>query len=448
MEPILITALALLAVGATGSAVHHRIAARSQRRRADRLGQRVAQAQEQLVAAEQLVRHVAISVVPAAAAAAQAGQPYGPDVVMPPQLANTSLASALRVLTDHVVSALFVTVRAVQDSAQERVTQTRVEAERQIAEARGESVNVARAAVRAFSASVVQHAAKLSGRISDGVRRHLGDESYATLVEIDHLGQQMLRTASGYTVLAGGKLSRHWPATTVTDVVRSAMGQVEHYQRVQHTEFDSHAVQSRAVAAVVHCLADLLNNAVQYSPPSAKVYVSVEQSATGVLLIVDDSGLPMEDEKLHWARGVLAGKQRDDITQLGAHPQTGLRIAAVLADAYGFRVDLTTPNVYGGNRAVIVLPQSLLTAPARPEPSSVPAARLTPVPPAGQSLASATTAGGLTVRQRGTRHAAPPRTASEPARPGSPAVAAAWAAGSRRGRREDIPTTTDEGHRS
>lgn len=446
MEPILIIAATLLAAGATGSAVHYRRAARSQKRRADRLNQRVTQLQEQLVAAEQLVRHVAASVVPAAAAAAQAGQLHQPDMALPQQLVNTPTAGVLRVLTGQIDSALFETVRSIQDAAQARITQAKVEAGRQIAEAREESVNVTRAAVRAFSAGVVQHAAKLSSRISDGVRRHVTDEAYATLLEIDHLGQQMLRAASGYTVPAGGKLSRHWPATTVTDVVRSAMGQVEHYQRVQHTELDSYAIQSRAVAAVVHCLADLLNNALQYSPPSAKVYVSVEQSATGVLLIVDDSGLPMEDEKLQWAREVLAGKQRDDITQLGAHPQTGLRIAAVLAGEYGFRVDLTTPNVYGGNRAVIVLPQTLLTTPTRPEPPTQPATRLAPVPPAGQALtAPATTAGGLTVRRRVPRPAAPTRSAVEPVQPGSPAAAAAWAAGSRRGRHDETLTTTEEG---
>ncbi|MFD0224372.1 ATP-binding protein [Streptomyces hirsutus] len=446
MEPILIIAATLLAAGATGSAVHYRRAARSQKRRADRLNQRVTQLQEQLVAAEQLVRHVAASIVPAASAAAQAGQPHQPDMALPQQLVNTPIAGALRVLTGQIDSALFETARSIQDAAQARITQAKVEAGRQIAEARKESVNVTRAAVRAFSAGVVQHAAKLSSRISDGVRRHVTDEAYATLLEIDHLGQQMLRAASGYTVLAGGKLSRHWPATTVTDVVRSAMGQVEHYQRVQHTELDSYAIQSRAVAAVVHCLADLLNNALQYSPPSAKVYVSVEQSVTGVLLIVDDSGLPMEDEKLQWAREVLAGKQRDDITQLGAHPQTGLRIAAVLAGEYGFRVDLTTPNVYGGNRAVIVLPQTLLTTPTRPEPPTQPATRLAPVPPAGQALtAPATTAGGLTVRRRVPRPAAPTRSAGEPVQPGSPAAAAAWAAGSRRGRHDETPTTTEEG---
>ncbi|TXS05062.1 hypothetical protein EAO73_12470 [Streptomyces sp. col6] len=489
-EPILI--LLALAAGACVSLYFLR-RARAEKRRADEVRQQHEQLVQQLRAAEQFVAYIAQTVVQAAASEAQTGRPYQLDLAVPPQLAHTQLANALSALAGQVRSAITMTGQLAQNAAEEQLTQVWAETERQVAQARQESVDVARAAVRAFASSTVQRAAKLSSTISAGVRRHVSDEAYATLVEMDHLAQQMLLTASGYGVLAGDKLSRRWPATTLTDVVRTAMGRVEGYQRVQHTDLESFAVQSRAVEAVVHTLSVLLDNALRYSPPNARVHVSLEHGANAAFLVVDDAGLRMEDERLTWAREVMSGEQRDDITRLGAYPQTGLRVASVLAHQYGFRVELTAPNLYGGTRAIIVLPQALLTTPgpSRPVPAqALPAPRPAAVPPAPpvsqpsplpevppmsrptpepvpvsaptsapeperapeadaapvSAPAPATTASGLTVRRRGTRPAAESRPGPEPVvEPGRPAVAAAWMAGSRSSRENQNTPRTDEG---
>jgi hypothetical protein len=175
----------------------------------------------------------------------------------------------------------------------------------------------------------------------------------------------------------------------------------------------------------------------------------------------------MDDERLMWAKDVMSGKQRDDITRLGAHPQTGLRVASLLAENYGFRVELTAPNIYQGTRAVLVLPKNLLVlSAATPQPAAAqpaaeppsaaaPAAQdsvspaPTPTPtPAPTPAPAATTASGLTVRQRPARvrAAAPAPTPETPAVPGRPSVAAAWAAGSRRGRRPEENTGPTEGN--
>lgn len=503
-EPILI--LLALAAGTVASLLFLR-RARAEKRRADEIEQRREQLAQQMRAAEQYVAHIAQSVVQAAASEAQTGRPYQLDSAIPLQLAHTQLANGLAALANQVRSAITMTGRLAQNAAEEQLAQVWAETERQVAQARQESVDVARAAVRAFASSTVQRAAKLSSTISAGVRRHVSDEAYATLVEMDHLAQQMLLTASGYGVLAGDKLSRRWPATTLTEVVRTAMGRVEGYQRVQHTDLESFAVQSRAVEAVVHTLSVLLDNALRYSPPNARVHVSLEHGANAAFLVVDDAGLRMEDERLTWAREVMSGEQRDDITRLGAYPQTGLRVASVLAHQYGFRVELTAPNLYGGTRAIIVLPQALLTTPgpsravpaqslpaprpvtaaqvpstppvpyAAPAPSAVPSTE-TPVPepvsppepmPAAEPApaaaaapapapvtpadaepappqAPATTASGLTVRRRGARPAAAARPGPEPVvEPGRPSVAAAWMAGSRSSRDDQNPPRTDEG---
>ncbi|MFJ6539212.1 ATP-binding protein [Streptomyces sp. NPDC091385] len=465
----LILFLALVAVGAAAVAYCARVAAR-QRRRAEQFQERAETLSQQLRAAEQFVGRVT------AAVASPTTEPV-PAPVLPPQLAGTPLAHALSGLSEETRNVVALLERRAEERSEQRAAEIQQAADAQVADARRESVDVARATVRAFASSLVQRAKNLSRSVSAGVRKvHISDEAYATLNEIDHLSQQMLLIASGFSVLAGDKLSARWRATTLTDIVRAAMGRVEGYERVQHPEMETLAVESRAVEAVIHTLSVLLSNALRYSPPAARVHVTLDHGHNAAFLIVDDAGLRMDDERVLWARKVLSGEQRDDITALGAYPQTGLRVAAALAKDYGFRVDITTPNIYGGTRAVIVLPQNLLTSPESVRTAQArAAARTKAVLPAQQTRSapertrpepSATTASGLTVRKRAPRTAtsgadsasasasaepgAQGAPAAQPAapsvQPGSPGVAASWMAGTRRGRDHHSSTPrTEEG---
>ncbi|MFE1074889.1 ATP-binding protein [Streptomyces sp. NPDC058783] len=502
MTELIVTATAVLAVAGVGAAWYFRRKGEQARRRAEQLREHADRLTLQLVAAEQCVGHLATTVIPAVAKGGPGGT--GPDggLPVPAQLDGTPLAERLRAVPGAVAAAVG-DVRAqertaAQQAAAHAAEQVRQDTERRIAQVRQESVGVARAAVRGFANNVVARAAKLGRAVSHGVRRHISDEAYATLVEIDHLAQQMLLTASGYSVLAGDKLSRRWPATTLTDIVRAAMGRIEGYERIKHPEMGSVVVEGRAVEAVVHALAVLLDNALRYSPPAASVHVSLEQGHHACFLIVDDAGLRMDDERLLWASDVMSGEQRDDITRLGAHPQTGLRVASLLAENYGFRVELTAPNIYQGTRAMVVLPKNLIvdpaaaqpapqavsralppkavshaaeaeetpgrtvpTAPAAPAPEPGPAPAPTPAPdpapvpapaasspfaetaPSAAPETATTTASGLTVRRRSPAPARAPRpAASDATEPGRPAVAAAWAAGTRSGREGERPSPT------
>lgn len=504
MTELIVTATAVLAVTGVGAAWYFRRTGAQARRRAEQLREHADRLTLQLVAAEQCVGHLAATVIPAAAKGGPGGAGPEGGLLVPAQLDGTPLAERLRAVPGAVAAGL-EDVRAQERAAAERAAadaadQVREDTERRIAQVRRESVGVARAAVRGFAGNVVARSARLGRAVSQGVRRHISDEAYATLVEIDHLAQQMLLTASGYSVLAGDKLSRRWPATTLTDIVRAAMGRIEGYERIKHPEMGSVVVEGRAVEAVVHALAVLLDNALRYSPPAASVHVSLEQGHHACFLIVDDAGLRMDDERLLWASDVMSGEQRDDITRLGAHPQTGLRVASLLAEHYGFRVELTAPNIYQGTRAMVVLPKNLIVDPgaAQPVPHAVsrtvppktaaratdqavdqsreqtaqravaqaaattpsvaPAPEPVPEPTASHSPAvtaaptpapptpATTTAGGLTVRRRSTAPTPARRpAAADDAEPGRPAVAAAWAAGTRSGREgeQSSPASAD-----
>ncbi|WP_237519143.1 ATP-binding protein, partial [Streptomyces sp. SID5910] len=405
MTELLLTGALLLAVAGAGAAWYFRRARDQARHQTELLRRHADRLTLQLLAAEQCVGHFTATVIPAAASAGQNADGHRAALTVPPNLDGTPLAERLLALPGALASAVGEVRTQERAAAARTADQIRQDTERQIAHVRQESLGVARAAVRGFANNVVARAARLGRSVSQGVRRHISDEAYATLVEIDHLTQQMLLTASGYAVLAGDKLSRRWPATSLTDIVRAAMGRIEGYERIKHPELGSVSVEGRAVEAVVHALAVLLDNALRYSPPAASVHVSLEQGHHAFFLIVDDAGLRMDDERLLWASDVMSGEQRDDITRLGAHPQTGLRVASLLAENYGFRVELTAPNIYQGTRAMIVLPKNLLVTPGA----------------AGTAVTAVTSASSAAPAARPETPAAPPVPAIEPAAEAVPA---------------------------
>ncbi|MFI6489082.1 ATP-binding protein [Streptomyces sp. NPDC050564] len=410
-----------------------------------------------------------------------------------PELAGTAVGAHLTNVVKATAGVVQAVIRDIQYAAHQEIEQAKTlgaeelrrshtAAQEEIARVSATAVRSTEAAVRSVSSALVGMAAKTSRKVSEGVREHEDDAAFETLTDIDHTVQQMLLVAQGWTILAGGKLTRHWPTTTLTDVVRAAMGYVEDYQRVQPQELTV-AVKTRVVGPVVHALALLLDNALRFSPPQSRVHVSFEQGHHGVTVFVDDSGLQMTPEQLDSARDILTGQRTDDITQLGARPQTGFRVAAALARAYGFRVDVQAPNSLLGTRALLTLPQDLLTtAPQAPPASSQPVQKdppaalasaasgrlpalapvpvatqpaLTPVPPtAGESdherSTARTTASGLTVRSRRAAPASAPVPRPANAEPGRASVIAAWARGTQRARAEQgthVPTAdNDQGH--
>uniref|UniRef100_UPI0034DF27E9 ATP-binding protein n=1 Tax=Streptomyces flavofungini TaxID=68200 RepID=UPI0034DF27E9 len=364
----------VLALAAGGAAWRFWDQCRGERAENGRLRTQAEETARQQRAAEDVLAQLAGHVIPRLGPEAErSGTGHGVDIELPDALVGTVLAQRLAELANSAAH----TVRKVQYDAQtstgEQIAEAEQDAREQSERARRAAEESSRAAVRAVSSAMVGMASKLSQRVSQGVRRHEGDEAYETLVGIDHPTQQMLLVAQNYVVLSGGKLSRRWPATPMTDVVRAAMGSIEEYERVEHQELAA-TVTSRAVGPVVHALAVLLDNAVRYSPSSSRVHVAFQEGHHGVSVIVDDAGLRMNEEQLTWAREILTGERRDDINQLGAHPQTGLRSAAALAGDYGFRIDLEAPNPFGGTRVYMFIPKSLLTTSAAPQPVARPAA--------------------------------------------------------------------------
>ncbi|NUS42293.1 MAG: sensor histidine kinase [Mycobacteriaceae bacterium] len=411
-------------------------------------------------AREEALAHIVARTLPALAEGLRtADAPTQAD--MPTNISNSRFAHLLWQIPERYAGDLSqvrtdTAARVRTETA--RQTQAAVdEAERK---ARGQVEDAARqatsAAVRAFGTTVVSLGADVSQVLSTALRTHRGDEVYETLTRIDHSVQQMIRQAQAYVIVCGGLPGRRWPRQRVTDVVGGAVGRVRDYTRVRTLELDR-LVISRAVEPLVHTLATLLDNALRYSPPSSYVDVGFQEGHHGVTVIIDDAGVRMNTEQMEQARLVLSGERTVDVHELGPSPRVGLPGVAALARRYGFAVYIDGPNAYGGMRAMVFIPDSLLVprpddADANSAQDSLTAvetvldsgaakndespseldefAELDELAPAGAD----TTSGGLPKRRRRDALATVEHNEEQDSVPARPEVAAAWHNGSRSGR--------------
>ncbi|MGQ4599416.1 ATP-binding protein [Nocardia sp. R6R-6] len=401
---------------------------------------------EQRATEETLERFVATT-LPAVADSIRRFESQVPPVEVQAGMENSRLAQCLRWISERYADDLSLmrsqTRELTNTEAQEAIKAAEESTRSEVAAG---SRQASSAAVRSFGTSVVSLGADVSQVVSAALREHRDDRVYETLTRIDHTVQQMIRQAQSYVIVCGGLPGRRWPAQTLTDVVGGATGRVREYLRVRPAQLDR-VVISRAVEPLVHTLATLLDNALRYSPPTSHVDVNFQEGHHGVTVIIDDAGVRMNAEQMEEARQVLAHERSVDIHQLGPSPKVGFPGIAALARRYGFTVYIDGPNVYGGMRAMVYIPESLLVTPqnvqevapvteAEPEPITVPA----PDAPSAQRdhdeqspALHEITSGGLPKRRRRTVALAPvgPRTEPGLARP---EIAAAWQTGSKSGR--------------
>ena len=192
----------------------------------------------------------------------------------------------------------------------------------------------------------------------------------ANLFRLDHHATRMRRNAESLLVLAGSEPVRQWAAPIgMLDVVRAALGEVEDYPRVTHSAVVPATVAGSAVADLTHLLAELIENALRFSPPTERVEVRGRPDGDGYLLTVVDSGLGMGPAEIMQANRRLA--QVEDFT-VAPSKYLGHYVAGTLAARHGVAVWLEA-SPRGGITAAVRLPRELLTdAEARlPQPDLV-----------------------------------------------------------------------------
>ncbi len=200
--------------------------------------------------------------------------------------------------------------------------------------------------------------------------RETDPDTLASLFRLDHLATRMRRNAESLLVLAGIEPPRQWAAPVrLADVIRAALGEVENYQRVTVRGVEPATITGTAAADLAHLLAELVENALVFSPPDQTVDIrGVARSARlpgGYTLAIVDTGLGMPPEDIDAANRRLAGVESFTIAP---SKYLGHYVAGNLAARHEIGVQLhSSPG--NGITVTVELPPELLTAEAEPLPA-------------------------------------------------------------------------------
>lgn len=187
------------------------------------------------------------------------------------------------------------------------------------------------------------------------------------LFHVDHLATRIRRHAENLAVLGGAVSRRQWSnPVSMTEVLRSAIAEVEQYARVKLVPPIDGELRGHAVADVIHLLAELVENATVFSAPHTQVLLRANLVTSGLAVEVEDRGLGMPVEEQSRMNALLADPDQVNVGRLLADGRIGLFVVSQLARRHGIRVRLQS-NIYGGVQAVLVVPQALLgSAPGVP----------------------------------------------------------------------------------
>ncbi|MYS93045.1 MULTISPECIES: ATP-binding protein [Streptomyces] len=184
------------------------------------------------------------------------------------------------------------------------------------------------------------------------------------LFHVDHLATRIRRHAENLAVLGGAVSRRQWSnPVSMTEVLRSAIAEVEQYSRVKLVPPIDGTLRGHAVADVIHLLAELVENATVFSAPHTQVLLRANLVTSGLAVEVEDRGLGMPLEEQARMNALLADPDQVNVARLLADGRIGLFVVSQLARRHGITVRLQT-NIYGGVQAVLVVPQALLGAEA------------------------------------------------------------------------------------
>jgi signal transduction histidine kinase len=189
-------------------------------------------------------------------------------------------------------------------------------------------------------------------------RREHDAEELEELFRVDHLATRMRRNAENLIVLSGAAAGRGWRnAVPMVDVIRGALAEVEDYMRVTVLPVDPAALAGRAVGDVIHLLAELIENAVSFSPPYTQVHVSGGLVANGFAVEIEDRGLGMTEADIAAANDQLRHPPEFSLTSTA---RLGLYVVGRLAERHGIQVRLRE-SPYGGTTAIVLIPNNLVS---------------------------------------------------------------------------------------
>lgn len=177
------------------------------------------------------------------------------------------------------------------------------------------------------------------------------------LSELDHLATRMKRNEDILLMLASVRRVRQWsPAVSLHEVLSSATREVERSARVEIDDVPDIELIGSVVADVGHLIAELIDNATEFSHSSTVVTLSAQSTLEGLEIEVVDSGHGIDEEKLDGLNSLLA-----DPPEVEDAPsrRLGLFIAGHIAHGLDVKVELAGQRGVG-TVATVSLPNELL----------------------------------------------------------------------------------------
>ncbi|MEV7286532.1 ATP-binding protein [Streptomyces sp. NPDC093252] len=187
-------------------------------------------------------------------------------------------------------------------------------------------------------------------------------EVFDDLLRLDHGTALIGRLADSISVLGGGRPGRQWPeAVSMYSTLRGAMSRILEYRRISLDNIARISAKGIYVEPIIHACAELFDNATRYSPPHTKVHVTAVEVQSGLAIEIEDGGMGLGEESRAGAEQMLANAMMGvDMQELGDSPRLGLAVVGRLCAQFHMQISLRT-SAYGGVRAVLVVPMTMLT---------------------------------------------------------------------------------------
>ncbi|WIM97164.1 nitrate- and nitrite sensing domain-containing protein [Actinoplanes oblitus] len=225
---------------------------------------------------------------------------------------------------------------------------------------------------------------RMIGELDHIERTEEDPKRLAKLFDLDHLATRMRRNDENLLVLAGADVGapRREDALLI-DALRAAQSEVELYHRIEFGALDADvSVVAAAVNDVVRLLAELLDNATRFSPPTTVVVAHGRRSGDHAVLQIEDRGLGITPEQLEQINRRLSEPAEVDAS---AFRLMGFAVIARLAARHGIGVRLL-PSREGGTVAEVTLPADIVVLPGAPSSTAGRAASWTRPGPAPQPV--------------------------------------------------------------
>jgi signal transduction histidine kinase len=183
-----------------------------------------------------------------------------------------------------------------------------------------------------------------------------------SLFRLDHLAARLRRNSANLLVLAGAQLARDQrEPVALSTVINAAVSEVEDYRRVEIADLPDCMLIGAAAGGAIHLFAELIDNALRYSPPTTPARISAARGGDGgVVLRIADAGLGMNDADRRIANMRL--QAGGEVTPDNAR-HMGLFVVGRIAVRHGIRVGLRGPAPHeagSGTTAEIYLPPTVI----------------------------------------------------------------------------------------